>query len=1015
MRSGPHSPIVLAVFALALATARATEVEFNRDVRPILADHCFRCHGPDSAQRKANLRLDQRDSAIAREAIVPGRPDESGIVMRIRERDPEAVMPPSDLHKPLSESQRSTLEKWIASGARYQAHWAYVPPTRTPPPRTDVAPIDAFIEARLASNGITPSPQADPVTLLRRLSLDLIGLPPTPEEIADFVSDPSDAAYERAVDRLLASPHYGERMAVPWLDLVRYADTVGYHGDQNLHAFPYRDYVVDAFNADKPFDRFATEQLAGDLLPNPTAEQLTATAFLRLNMVTREGGAQDKEYLAKYAADRVRTFGTAFLGSTIGCAECHDHKYDPFQTRDFYRLAAFFSDLVQWGVYTDYAYTPNPDLAGFTNDHPFPPEIDVESPYLKARIHTLRTAIGERAQRALAEANDEAQHALTAWCEARRPFLTAHVDGFASGTQTVLEPAGRAPREDGAIVFEAGDPEKLRIEIAPTDRYLGSVRFDLLPEGENGILRQGNDAFLRFAFALRTMKDGKAEDAPLRVRRGEATEYQPRYSNGHEIRGIVGGWSLRVKDPKRSLSACFQLERPFELPEGSTVVVTVEGNRARALRVRTSPFASCDPLAFDDIARLREPLTSPTPWSDPWTVAIGLRSSAFDREAFHELVTLDRSLRECDGGLAKVVIAKAREPRETRVLPRGDWQNESGEVVLPGVPSFLPQIATAPDQRATRLDLAAWLFAPENPLPARVFVNRLWKQLFGTALSAVVDDVGMQGEAPSHPELLDWLACEFRDSGFHVKSIVKQIVMSETYRRDSARRVDLADIDPGNRLLAAQNPRRLDAEFVRDNALAISGLLDSTLGGPPAMPWQPPRLYEHLQFPDRDYYPDRDERQWRRGLYAHWQRTFLHPMLANFDAPSREECSAARTLANTPQQALTLLNDDTFVEAAHAFAASLLSDSRLADDRARIDEALLRARGRIGTPAEHAILTRTLSEARSRFQADEKARDAFLGIGLSRRTDRALDRTELAALAVVTRVILNLHECITRN
>src|SRR5262245_57847556 len=478
-------------------------VEFNRDVRPLLSQYCSACHGPDKGKRKADLRLDVREVALGVGAFVPGKPDESELVRRVYSDDPEEVMPPPSTNKRLSAEQKETLRRWIAEGAEYQLHWSYLRPERPELPAVREAgwvrnPIDAFVLHGLEERGIAPSPEADKRTLLRRLSLDLIGLPPTPEEARAFLADDDPQAYERQVDRLLASPHYGERMALGWLDLARFADTVGYHGDQNVNVVPYRDWVIAACNVNERFERFTIEQLAGDLLPDPTPAQLVATAFNRLNMVTREGGAQPGEYLAKYAADRVRTVATTWLGSTMGCCECHDHKFDPFSTREFYQLAAFFADLKQWGVYQDYDYTPNPDLRGWSNDHPFPPEIEVESPFLERRAAALRREIDATAASAAARAGG-----LDAWARASARFLRQHPEGWCvprpaldAGTGppapgAAAEP-GPAVQEDASVLI-TGKPSRLELRLPLSIGALAAVRIELLPHEQHGggILRGG--------------------------------------------------------------------------------------------------------------------------------------------------------------------------------------------------------------------------------------------------------------------------------------------------------------------------------------------------------------------------------------------------------------------------------------------------------------------------------------------------------------------------------------------
>ena len=720
------------------ARAGEAQVSFNRDVRPILSEHCFSCHGPDPGSRKAGLRLDLRTGATATlksggVAVVPGDLDASELYWRLIAEDEGERMPPPGSGKRLDPAQVETLRRWIAQGAVWQEHWSMIPPKRPPVP--DVAdrdwarnPVDRFLLARMEARGVAPSPEADRVTLIRRLTGDLTGLPPTPEEVDAFVSDGRPDAYERLVERLLASPHYGERMAIPWLDLVRYADTVGYHSDVERSVSLYRDDVIDAFNEDRPFDRFTVEQLAGDLLPGATDWQKVASAYNMLGMTTEEGGAQPKEYLAKHAADRVRNLGSVWLGATLACAECHDHKFDPYSTRDFYALAAFFADLQQEGV-----GTPKPTL-------------------------------------------------------------------------TMAEP-GR---------------------------------------------------------------------------------------------------------PARS------------------TIVSVPGP-----------------------------------------------------------------------------------PRVTRVLRRGDWMDESGEVVEPAVPRSLGTLDVPPGRRPTRLDLARWLVSPDHPRTARVVVNRLWTTFFGSGLAGTLDDLGSQGEWPTHPELLDWLAVEFRERGWGFKPMVRLMVTSSAYRQSSRPRDDLASADPSNHLYARQSAFRREAEFIRDNALAVSGLLVRVVGGESVRPYQPDGYWRFLNFPKRDYVPSAGPDQYRRGLYTHWQRTLLHPALLAFDAPSREACAARRPVSNTPQAALALLNDPSQVEAARALAERVLKEGGTGDDE-RLTWAWRRVLSRRPTPEERAVLAGLLDKHRCEFTADPESARGLLGVG-QRPADPALDPSELAAWTSVARAILNLDETITRE
>ncbi len=1039
-RSQPRAVRALGLMALAASAIHAVaadRVEYNRDVRPIFSENCFLCHGPDKNTRKAGLRLDLPEEAVragksGKIAIVPGKPAESELVRRLVTSDADDLMPPPETHKQVTAEQRETLRRWIAEGAVYQPHWAYIAPTRPAVPQGGTKkgtsatkagnPIDAFIDARLALQRLKRSPEADRATLLRRLSLDLTGLPPTPAEVDAFVRDRSADAYERQVDRLLRSPHYGERMAVPWLDVVRFADTVGYHGDQNVNVFPYRDYVIDAFNRNKPFDQFTREQLAGDLLPGAGDEARVATAFNRLNMVTREGGAQPKEYLSKYAADRVRTVSMTWLGSTMGCSECHDHKYDPFTSRDFYSMEAFFADVKQWGVYNDYDYTPNPDLKGWSNDHPFPPEIEVDSPYLRRQASQWSQSMRAVEARVAKDATRGAlREAFVNWRDEVRASLVRQPEGWFSPKPSRETNSVPILISDSAVVSPSGTGEArngesvIRIPVSELGQgTLAALRLELLPDGANAITLSGGSTTIRPSFQW-VDAQGKATSA--RIRFAEANLSEPRYANGHEMLGIQDGWKTSSKRSKEPHVGVWLLQSPQRVTTSLALRVTLRTDQIRNFRVSVTPLAAAYPLASGQRADTAEAL-SPGKSGDLAKAAdalalpflLGSDAPAIV-EARKEWQTAHGRWLECRGGRSPVVVTAAWKPVPVRVLPRGNWQDESGEIVSANPPRFLPRGELPNSDSLNRLDLANWLVSPANPLTSRVFVNRLWKQFFGTGLSAQVDDLGAQGEWPTHPELLDWMAVEFREKGWDVRHMVRLIVTSGTYRQSANLRLELKDRDPNNRWLASQNPRRLEAEFVRDNALAIAGMLNLEIGGPSAFPYQPANYYANIQFPDRDYRSSASAEQYRRGLYSHWQRTFLHPMLANFDAPSREECTATRTVSNTPQQALTLLNDPTFVEAARVFARRLLSGSDTTD-AARIRTAFRLAISREPRATELASLTSFLQL--QRVEAAKQPTDAARLVSVGQWPAAKQSPIELAAWTQVARVILNLHETVTR-
>ena len=1001
------------LFFLCSTSLCAADVSFNRDIRPIMSDTCFHCHGFDANTREAGLRLDIREEAIKKTEegtlpIVPGDPDRSAIIARIF--DDEDPMPPEKAHKPLTAAQKELFRRWVAEGAVYEPHWAYAPLTRPTPPDPTKNPIDAFIQAKLSAKGLQPSPLAAPTVLQRRLALDLTGLPPSALPAAP-------ESYEAQVDALLASPHFGERMAVWWLDIARFADTVGFHGDQNQRIFPYRDYVIQAFNSNKPFDQFTREQLAGDLLPNPTPEQLTATGYNRLNMMTREGGAQAKEYLAKYGAERVRSVAAAWFGSTFGCAECHDHKFDPIKASDFYELQAFFADMKQWGVYANYGYTPEPELEGVNNDSPFPPEIEVESLWLKKQFIAAQQARSqhlETTRQKLAQ-EPKAQAAFKAWNQIAKAFATDHPTGWAQATvssSSILQNGKPLPERSAKIEpdqsFRAdralAKGQSLTLTLAaPALPSLAAIKLSVPPSHLSSA--QPPAALGKSLSLSAQLKTAEGKTRKLNFRFADATAKRPTYRGGSEVPGVLGEWRLPKTVPAdQKLYAVWLLDTPIKLAKDEQLVLTLTGDSVLPLIAAFSPLGHIDPLA-DWAFRP----------SAPDALDRFLFTTAHDRQAFDTAHQLQQTERQLNQGRAWTMVTQAvAKPLSVRVLPRGNWLDESGPVVLPATPSFLPaRLESTPQRRLTRLDLANWLTSPENPITARAVMNRLWALFFGNALSAVVDDLGSQGELPSHPELLDWLAAEFRDSGWDMQQMIRLIVTSHTYRQSSQLRPELKEMDPNNRLLASQNPRRLEAEFIRDNALAIASLLKiDAIGGPSAKPYQPAGYYESLQFPNRDYLADTDSSQWRRGLYTHWQRTFLHPMLANFDAPARDECAAARSNSNTPQQALTLLNDPSFVEAARVFAARLLQTAAASDDDAKIKQAFQLALHRAPKPAELKSLRQFLAQQRDHFKASPEDAAKLIRIGQSPLAE--LPATEHAAWTQIARTLLNTHETITR-
>ncbi|MEM7477951.1 MAG: PSD1 and planctomycete cytochrome C domain-containing protein [Planctomycetota bacterium] len=1033
MKPFQTSLISLLCLAMVSLDSRSTEpdIDFNRQIRPILSDKCYACHGPDAGQRQADLRLDVATEAFkdrdGSTTISPGNPDSSLLVARIFSEDEFEQMPPADHPKQLSEQEKELLKKWIEQGAAWQDHWAYLVPKRSEPPAADANPdwarnlVDHFISAKLSEVALAPAPEAEPRNLVRRLYFDIIGLPPTPEEVDSFVNNPSDARYEALVDQLLKSPHFGERLAMYWLDLVRYADTVGYHGDQDVSISPYRDYVIKAFNENMPFDQFTLEQIAGDLLPDPTQEQLVASGYNKLGMMSAEGGVQPEEYLAKYAADRVRTASTVWLGSTLGCAECHDHKFDPFTSKDFYRFAAFFADIKERGLYSG----ANRD----GNWGPFVKVADEELPELLKPLDTRLALLNEQFQAETPELLD----AQTKW-EAEQLALLQSWRAAKPSKAEALHGTKLEIRDDASVLAKGKSPptNSYTLEVEVTESNTTAIRVEVLPDDslpQKGPGRAGNGNFviseLRVFPIAENSEQFVLENATATFEQTQAGNENP-YKKWAaaaaidlDVKGSTWGWAVMPEAGKSNVMVA-EFKEPIEAGKYRVVVEQNHTNPSHTLgKFRLSFSAQAKPVRAESQDSLDEKIKT----------ALGVEVAQRNEDQKNAVRTAFRNrckeLKDVRDEIARInkdkeeivkrhtrstLITERVNPREMRVLPRGNWMDKSGDVVEPGVPHFLQQIEMA--ERATRLDLAQWMVSGENPLTARVFVNRLWKLYFGTGLSKILDDVGSQGELPSHPELLDTLAVEFVESGWDMKQMIKLIVMSSTYRQSSLMRDELTTTDPYNRLLARQSRYRLEAEIIRDNALAVSGLLVKKIGGRSVKPYQPAGLLRHLNFPKRSYQQDSGENQYRRGVYTHWQRQFLHPAMQIFDAPAREECTAERARSNTPLAALLLLNDPSYIEAARRFAENALKSTSENEDRIRW--IVRNALSREPEEPEKVILLDLLEAEKTKFTASPEEAKMLIATGLSQ-ANQELDPVELAAWTSLTRAILNLHETITRN
>ncbi len=1003
MRSHPIA-LVLAILACSLPLG-AADVRFNRDIRPIFSDNCFACHGPDRNARQADLRLDRREVALARGAISPGDTVTSKLVERIRNENDVLRMPPVYSGKTLTEEQKDLLVKWIEQGAEYEPHWAYIPPIRPEAP-DGPAGIDFLVEKLLSERGLEPAAETDRRTLARRLSFDLAGLPPTPESVEVFEGDGRPDALERAVDQFLASDHFGERMAVHWLDLVRYADTVGFHGDVAVNVYPYRDYVIRSFNENKPFDEFTREQLGGDLIEGASLEQKVASAYNRLGRMTNEGGSQAKEYLAKYASDRARTASTVWLASTMGCAECHDHKFDPFLASDFYSLQAFFADIEEEGVFAGYGDWGSKMLVPSREARDEIARIDARI----ARLTEQGTDQFPPTSENLAVFAKELRGALGKW----RVLAPNAVRNDCADPDIVdCDKFEIVSEKDGSVSPRFGQESRPGKLAQVVEGDLGSARVtSMLIEM---LLSEDCEDYFLGEIEVRWLRPGQPS------RRVSIDTVIPDWNDpSGQLQGLIDGnhhtgWTGNPNE-EGVRRAVVVFEQAIDAIEGDKLQVTtvydqIFGLHGISYRQRLS-ITGEDSFEF--------PLDGPAAkllWTDNWNRdQRAVMERLFVRRTggnphWPEIRDLQRDKKRVLDHADETLIAKSVEPRTIRVLPRGNWMDDSGEIVEPRAPSFLEQIPRG-GGRLDRLDLANWIVDKNNPLTARVFVNRLWKLFFGEGISKVLDDLGSQGEPPVNPDLLDWLAVEFMESGWDVKHIVRTMLLTETYRRSSDPSPELRAADPDNRLHGRQTAARLDAEFIRDNALAVSGLLNPKVGGPSSKPYQPAGHYKELNFPKREYRPDVDADQYRRGLYTHWQRTYLHPSMKAFDAPSREECAANRPQSNTPLQSLVLLNDPSFVEAAKALAVRIL-ESDAATDLERIDLAFRRAFSRRATERERDVLLAFLGGQEVHYGENRSEASKLLSTGLSP-VPSEIDTAELAAWTSVSRALLNKHEFVMK-
>lgn len=1040
---------------LALSPAAAAQPSFHRDIRPLLSENCFQCHGPDAGSREPRsepLRLDLPEAATARRAdgsfaIRPGEPAASAVLARVKSREPDELMPPPKTHKVLGAAQIAALEQWIAGGARYETHWAFQPlpatvPVPQPAPATDFevrSPVDAFVLQRLRQERLEPSPPAAREAWLRRAALDLTGLPPAREELDAFLADSSPQAFDTAADRLLASPRFGERWAMHWIEVARYADSFGYQSDLDTNAWPWRDWVIKAFNENLPFDRFLTWQLAGDLLPDATREQRIATAFNRVHRKTQEGGSIEAEFRQEGVNDRVHTFGTAFLGLTLECARCHDHKYDPVSMQDYYSFGAFFNSIDEWGL-----------LHGSGGINPRPVLL-LPTPAQESELAAKRAAVAA-AEKALADTAAAREPAFLAWLAARP-----------------TEPEW--PDRSGAYPLDQADGDRLANTARPDKpgTFAAANRF---VDGHSGkaVAFTGDDP-------LRLDKGGAANQhdplsvafwlkpppvAPRMVVFHSTDGWDPGY-NGYEL--LLENGRLRWTWQREWPGDCISVRTTDPLPADAWahVAVTYDGSsRAAGLKV----FLGGKPAALEVV---RDKLVKNCGSFDAIHFGARRRDSGLRDGAVDEIVTFDRalgaaevaeladgrSLRELLGkaadqlgdparaalreywlsavdGETRAAAARLREarvalralldgvaeipameedpqPRPAFVLARGAYDAPKDRPAPRAVPAWLPPLPEGAP--LDRLGLARWLLRPDHPLTARVTVNRFWQEIFGKGLVETSDNFGLQGTTPSHPELLDWLARDFIAHGWDVKRLLRGLVLGSTYRQASAARPELLEHDRGNLLLARGPAKRLTAEMLRDSALLLGGLLRPETGGPPVRPYQPDgSMWRALNSFLPEYRADSGAGLHRRSLYTFWRRTTTPPNMMAFDTASRDVCSVRRQTTNTPLQPLVTLNDPQFVEAARGFGSRLLKAA--AEPRQRLAWAFREATGRDAAPRELELLESLHAGQLELFRADPAAAAAFLKTGATP-PDPALEPAELAAASVTASALINLDAFLT--
>jgi hypothetical protein len=1017
----------------------AAELEFNRDIRPILSDKCYHCHGPDAVAKKIPLRLDSEQAAKAdlggRRAIVAGHPEQSAMVQRITSDNKALRMPPVYSGHTLSATQIETLRSWIEQGAKWQQHWSFIAPQRLDQPAVKNAswvknPIDAFILARLERQGIAPSPEASRETLLRRVSLDLTGLPPSPAEIDAFLADASPNAYERVVDRLLASPRYGERMAARWLDAARYADSNGYQYDGERMMWRWRDWVIESFNRNQPFNQFTLEQIAGDMLPNATVDRKIATGFSRNHRANTEDGIIAEEYAVEYVVDRIETTSAVFLGLTLGCTRCHNHKYDPFTQKEFYQLYGYFNNIAELGRAMKYGNSP-PLVAAPAREQQ--QQLDALNRRISALDERLRSQAREidaaqanwqRAARAESRhwtpsSELNAAYPLESAGEVKTPYGEV---AFVPGR------LGLAARFDGKSFLEAAGAAAFDID----DRFTlsGWVYSDAVPEGAflsrmadtargKGFGIYCNNGKIHVHITSNYADDAIRADTGPVLAAGQWHHITATYSGSRMAEGVhvwVDGKPVTFKvdldtlyRPFRNAGSVFK--QPFRIGAGGGMERRFRG-LIDDVRVYSRVLAD-EEIAALSLGRPVRALTTQTAAERDALRWFFLENVAAPeiQETWKNRVALVREKEALERTFPTVmVMAEQPQRKPAHFLIRGAY-DKKGEIVESGVPAILPPLPEgAPNNR---LGFARWLTDSSNPLLARVTVNRFWQALFGVGIVKTTEDFGSQGEWPSHPELLDWLATEFIRSGWDVKAMHKSIVTSAAYRQSSKASPDLVSHDPENRLIARGPRHRLPAEMIRDQALFAAGLLHEKQGGPSVKPYQPAGLWKELAMQDMDYVQSKPPDLYRRGLYTFWKRTIAPPMMVNFDSANREACVVRETRTNTPLQALNLMNDVTFLEAARFIGQRMMKEGG-SGQASRLQYGFRLITGRKPLDPELQVLQDNFRYHLDYFADSADKVKSYLSHGDSP-VDPILDSRELAAYASVASVILNLDEAVTKE